>query len=58
MTPDEVKRMKELCRQIAVEYDQQKFTQLLIELNELLEKKHGRLDQCSQSDALDPHTTI
>ena len=39
MTPDELERMKVLCEQIKIEKDQKKFSQLIVELNELLEQK-------------------
>jgi hypothetical protein len=44
MTPDEVERMKALCQQIELEKDHAKFSQLLVELNDLLEQKNQRLD--------------
>ena len=47
MTPDEVERMKALCQRIAIEKDQDKFSQLIAELNELLERKDKRLDHHS-----------
>jgi hypothetical protein len=43
MTPDEQERMQCLCQKIAVEEDPQIFDQLVKELNELLEVKHGRI---------------
>lgn len=43
MTPDERDQMYRLCAQIAVEKDHQKFSELLKELNDLLEMKEGRL---------------
>jgi hypothetical protein len=48
MTPDEVERMNALCKQIATEKDHNRFSQLLLELNELLERKNKRLDHPSQ----------
>ena len=36
-------RMFELCAQIAAEYDRDTFTQLIYELNDLLESKAQRL---------------
>lgn len=47
MTPDEVERMKVLCQQIAVEEDQNTFSQLIAELNGLLERKNKPLDHPS-----------
>jgi hypothetical protein len=44
MTPDEVERMKKLCQQIEVEKDHHNFSELIAELNELLEQKNKRLD--------------
>ena len=44
MTPDEVERMKVLCQQIETEKDHHRFSQLITELNELLERKNKRLD--------------
>jgi hypothetical protein len=44
VTRDEVERMKALCQQIIIEKDQAKFSQILVELNELLEQKNKRLD--------------
>ena len=43
MTPDEQELMERICKQIAVEKDANKFTELCHELNELLEKKEHRL---------------
>jgi len=43
MTPEEQERMEHLCRRIAVEKDPQIFDQLVRELNDLLEIKHGRM---------------
>ena len=48
MTPDEVDRMKVLCQQIETEKDHNKFSQLLLELNELLERKNKRLAPATQ----------
>lgn len=47
MTPDERDRMYALCAQIAVEKDHHKFTELVKELNELLDAKENRLDGLS-----------
>jgi hypothetical protein len=43
MTPEEQERMEYLCQRIAVEKDPQIFDQLVRELNDLLEVKHGRI---------------
>jgi hypothetical protein len=43
VTPEELKRMDELCAQIAVEKDQDKFDYLVRSLNDLLEDKKHRL---------------
>jgi hypothetical protein len=48
MTPDEVERMKVLCQQIETEKNHDRFTQLIAELNELLERKQHRLDRSSR----------
>ncbi len=45
MTPDEQERMQVLCEQIAKEENREKFTNLVHELNELLENKVQRLDR-------------
>jgi hypothetical protein len=44
VTPDERELMAILCQRIAVEQDRMKFTKLVAELNELLEKKEHRLE--------------
>jgi hypothetical protein len=44
MTPDERERMQVLCEQIAKEENRERFTNLVHELNELLENKVQRLD--------------
>jgi hypothetical protein len=44
MTPDEREQMFALCAKIADERDPHKFTQLITQLNELLERKERRLD--------------
>ena len=49
MTPDEKELMNKLCGQIAVERDHQKFTQLVDELDKLLERKEHRLEQGAES---------
>jgi hypothetical protein len=43
MTDEERKRMLELCAQIAVEKNQEKFMDLITELNNLLDVKTKRL---------------
>ena len=43
MTPEERERMQYLCKRIEVEKDPQIFDQLVIELNNLIEAKHGRI---------------
>ncbi len=47
MTKDEIAQMENLCRLIQVEKDQQKFNELVIALNDLLEGKSKRLEQAS-----------
>jgi hypothetical protein len=44
LTPEEVERMKKLCKQIETEQDPDKFSQLVLELDELLARKNKRLD--------------
>lgn len=44
MTREERERMQVLCAQIAVEKDHEKFTQLVLELNNLLDGKENRLE--------------
>ena len=43
MTPEETKRMFELCKKIQTEKDQETFNTLVRELNDLLAKKQTRL---------------
>jgi hypothetical protein len=50
MTPDEVELMKVLCQQIATEKDNNRFSQLIFELNELLERTNKRLDSPPNTD--------
>ena len=45
MTLEERERMNWLCQQIEVEQDHDKFTQLVSELNELLDEKERRLTE-------------
>lgn len=47
MTPDAREKMQILCQRIATEQNREKFTQLVEELNALLERKEARLDQQS-----------
>ncbi len=44
MTPEEQARVKELIEQINVEMDQEKFINLVRELNDILERKEKRLE--------------
>lgn len=43
MTPEEKELMDALCKRIAVEKDSKTFDELVLQLNELLEKKEHRL---------------
>jgi len=43
MTPEEIERMNFLCKRIQEEQDQQKFSELVSELNTLLEAKERKL---------------
>jgi hypothetical protein len=43
MTPEETKRLYELCERIKTEKDPTKFDVLVSELNDLLEKKQKRI---------------
>lgn len=43
MTPEEKDRLDSLCKQIQIERDPKKFSDLLAELNVLLEAKENRL---------------
>jgi hypothetical protein len=45
MTPEETKRVSELVKQIEIEKDHAKFTQLVDALNALLDAKERRLDK-------------
>jgi len=45
MTPDERERMHVLCEQIAKEQNHEKFSKLVQELNDLLERKEHRLEE-------------
>jgi len=44
MTPEERENMRILCDQIAKEQNHDKFTKLVLELNDLLEHKEQRLE--------------
>jgi hypothetical protein len=50
MTPDEREQMAILCERIAKEQDPQKFTQLVGQLNALLDKKARRLNPSTKSN--------
>ena len=43
MTPEEIERMNWLCKRIQEEQDQQRFNELVVELNTVLERKERRL---------------
>jgi hypothetical protein len=45
MTPDERERMQRLCEQIATEENRERFTNLVQELNDLLDHKVQRLER-------------
>jgi hypothetical protein len=45
MTPEEKAKLDVICGQIAVEKDPQTFQQLLVQLNDLLERKEQRLKE-------------
>ncbi len=48
MTPEERERMNWLCQRIQDERDQKKFTDLVRELNDLLERKGHRLEDTAK----------
>lgn len=50
MTPEERERMRTLCDQIAKEQNRDKFTKLVLELNDLLEHKELRMSQANKSE--------
>lgn len=52
MTPEERQRMNQLCAQIQDEKDPSKFSALVEELNELLEKKERRFREDGRKDPL------
>jgi hypothetical protein len=43
MTPEERTQMNWLCKRIQEEHDPKTFDELVVELNDLLEAKHGRI---------------
>jgi hypothetical protein len=43
MTPEETRRFEELCVKIISEKDDAKFAEAVRELNEIMERKEGRL---------------
>ncbi len=49
MTPEDRIRMTELCQKIQTENDPKKFTQLIYELNVLLEARQGELNRENQT---------
>lgn len=51
MTPDERERMQILCERIAKEQDHKKFSELVSQLNDLLDNKGRRLDDSSANPA-------
>jgi hypothetical protein len=51
VTPEERQRMAMLCERIAAEQDRDKFTQLVDQLSELLDRKDERLRLTSNSSA-------
>lgn len=51
MTPEEEERMNWLCKQIQTEKDQNKFSALVRELNELLAQKGFRLNDPPKSQS-------
>jgi hypothetical protein len=51
VTPDEREQMAILCQRIAVEQDRDKFTELVDQLNELLENKGRRLNTPSKTQS-------
>ena len=50
MTKEEIAEMEHLCRLIQVEKDQNRFNELVMALNDLLDGKSKRLEQASRSD--------
>jgi len=45
MTPEEKSELDVLCQRIQEEHDRDKFTELVTQLNDLLERKEKRLEQ-------------
>jgi hypothetical protein len=50
MTPEERDEMIRLCSAIQTENDHDKFSELVQQLNELLDRKNGRLTSSVQRD--------
>jgi hypothetical protein len=50
MTPEERSRMIELCEQIQVETNSRRFTELVIELNELLERRSEAIQDMEEKE--------
>jgi hypothetical protein len=50
LTPEERERMFYLCQRIAVEKDHKIFSELVAELNELLNRKDQRLENIESTD--------
>jgi hypothetical protein len=50
VTPEERERMFYLCQRIAVEKDHKIFTELLAQLNEILNRKDQRLENIESTD--------
>ena len=55
MTSEERERMHALCQQIAVEQDRSKFDALIRELNDLLERKHKRIEPPHEDEQANPN---
>jgi hypothetical protein len=45
MSPEERERVHKICAQVQVEQDRQRFTELITELNRILERKEQRLEE-------------
>ena len=45
MSPEERERVNKFCAQVQVEQDRQRFTELINELNRILERKEQRLEE-------------
>jgi hypothetical protein len=54
MTPDEQEQMNILCQRIALEQDQERFTELIQQLNELLDGKSNRLSRNPPAKSTQP----